>query len=442
MKKYFSSARLPYWSLTFCGAILLFSAANVQWNPIRWEGIVRSDGKGYFAYLPAVWVYQDLNFDFFDALEGKKYFQKHLFYDYRFDTEGGKVNRYYAGTAFLLSPFYLVGHAVAKLAAFDPDGYSLPYYISVHFGAIFYSLLGLYLCLLLLRDFKIDDVYISLVLPAILLGTNFFYYPMMEALMSHHFSFCMLTGLLLATRRWLVGRERAILWMGICMGTIVLLRPINLVVLLLLPFMAESLQALGKRVKDSFQQNWSLWLIAILVALLIGSVQLWCYYLATGSPWVYSYGPYKIDLGNPHFWEMLFSYRKGFFLYTPLALVGMGGFYFWGRINLYQCLGTLSFILGLVYLLSCWDFWFYGGSFGGRVFIDYYAIWAILLGFCWQHLKGRWQKSFTVLVLGLILVCQIQTFQYRYQHILWDKMTKELYWDRFLRIDRILWPEK
>ncbi|MFK7920598.1 MAG: hypothetical protein AB8H47_01515 [Bacteroidia bacterium] len=440
MGKTFASSRLPYWSLAFCGAILIFSAANVQWNPIRWEGIVRSDGKGYFAYLPAVLVYQDLNFGFFEELEGEKYYQSHIYYDYRFDADGGKVNRYFAGTAFVLSPFYLLGHGVALLSSFDADGYSLPYYISVHIGAIFYTLLGLYLCILLLRDFGIKDRYISLVLPAILLGTNLFYYPMMEGLMSHHFSFCFITALLLASRRWLGGNPGALLWMGVCIGTIVLIRPINGIVIFLLPFMAENGQAFWNQLKSTFSNQKAALGLGICLSLAIASLQLLIYYLQTGSPWVYSYGEYKIDLSNSHFWQMLFSYRKGFFLYTPLAFLGLLGFYFWGKRSLFQCLGTLGFILGLVYLLSCWDFWFYGGSFGGRVFIDFYAIWALLLGFCWQSLGSSWRKVFNVGVFALIILCQIQTFQYRYQHILWDKMTQELYWDVFLRIDRILWP--
>lgn len=440
LRKLLASSRLPYWSLAFCGTILIFSAANVQWNPVRWEGIVRSDGKGYFGYLPAVWVHQDLNFGFFESLEGEKYYQEHIFYDYRYDAEGGKVNRYFAGTAFLLSPFYLLGHSFASISDFDADGYSLPYYISVHIGAIFYTLLGLYLCILLLRDFKIDDKYISMVLPAILLGTNLFYYPMMEALMSHHFSFCMVAGLLLATRRWLQGSSKALIWMGICIGSIILIRPINGVILALLPFMAESFSAFLNRARESLSKETGHLISGVVLSLGIASIQLIIYYIQTGSPWVYSYGEYQIELSNPHFWQILFSYRKGFFLYTPLAFVALLGFYFWGRYNLYQCLGTLGFIIGLVYLLSCWEIWYYGGSFGGRVFIDFYALWAILLAICWKSLKSRAQKSFSVLVLALVIICQIQTFQFRYHHILWDNMTQELYWDGFLRIDRILWP--
>lgn len=158
---------------------------------------------------------------------------------YRFDAEGGKINRYFAGTAFVLSPFYL--------------------------------------CILLLRDFGIEDRYISLVLPAILLGTNLFYYPMMEGLMSHHFSFCLITALLLNTRSWLRGNPQSLLWMGICMGLIVLVRPINGVILLLLLFMAESGQAFWNQLKDSLANQKASLMMGIVLSLVIASLQLLIY---------------------------------------------------------------------------------------------------------------------------------------------------------------------
>jgi hypothetical protein len=38
----------------------------------------------------------------------------------------------------------------------------------------------------------------------------------------------------------------------------------------------------------------------------------------------------------------------------------------------------------------------------------------------------------------LMFVCQIQTYQYRYGEIHWSEMTKDRYWNVFLRIDRLL----
>ena len=57
-------------------------------------------------------------------------------------------------------------------------------------------------------------------------------------------------------------------------------------------------------------------------------------------------------------------------------------------------------------------------------------------------LKGIQRKAgyraFVAVICTLIVVCQIQTFQYRYFQIHWSDMTKEKYWDVFLRVDRLL----
>jgi hypothetical protein len=42
------------------------------------------------------------------------------------------------------------------------------------------------------------------------------------------------------------------------------------------------------------------------------------------------------------------------------------------------------------------------------------------------------------MVVLLVIVCQIQTYQYRYNQIHWSEMNKEKYWEVFLRIDKLM----
>ena len=44
---------------------------------------------------------------------------------------------------------------------------------------------------------------------------------------------------------------------------------------------------------------------------------------------------------------------------------------------------------------------------------------------------------YAAVLFALIILCQIQTYQYRYTLIHWSDMTREKYWDVFLRVDRI-----
>lgn len=85
-------------------------SSNFNWGNKHWKGIVEADGKGYYAYLPAIFIYKDLNFGFFDEIEKEKYYNKNLYYDYRADTNGKTINKYYCGTALAELPFFLIAH--------------------------------------------------------------------------------------------------------------------------------------------------------------------------------------------------------------------------------------------------------------------------------------------------------------------------------------------
>jgi phosphatidylserine synthase len=136
---------------------------------------------------------------------------------------------------------------------------------------------------------------------------------------------------------------------------------------------------------------------------------------------------------------MLFSYKKGLFLYTPLFLVSLSGFIWLFRKKHFEAWSLLGFFALLVYVFSSWWNWWYGGSFSSRVFVEYLPFFAILLGYSLNlFITKNIRVLFISFIFLLILLCQVQTLQYRYLHIHWEEMTKEKYWDSFLRIDRIL----
>jgi hypothetical protein len=60
------------WSLLLVLLFQLLYSSNVNWGKNRWKDIISSDGKGYYAYLPAFFIYDDMHFTFQDSIE-KKY---------------------------------------------------------------------------------------------------------------------------------------------------------------------------------------------------------------------------------------------------------------------------------------------------------------------------------------------------------------------------------
>lgn len=66
-------------SLFIVGLLLFWVSSNLNFGKEHWRGVLESDAKGYYAYLPATFIYKDLNFGFFDSIEKNKYYDKNFF---------------------------------------------------------------------------------------------------------------------------------------------------------------------------------------------------------------------------------------------------------------------------------------------------------------------------------------------------------------------------
>ena len=179
----------------------------------------------------------------------------------------------------------------------------------------------------------------------------------------------------------------------------------------------------------------------IMVAFLVISPQLVYWKYSTGSWVYYSYGEEGFYFNHPHIIDGLFSYRKGWFIYTPLMLFFVIGFFFM-RKRIPELLLPLSiFLLLNIYVVFSWWCWWYGGSFGARPMIDSYGLLALPFATLLEKVISRkkWQKIMaSVFLLFFIYMNLFQTRQYRTSMIHWDSMTKQAYWKVFFREQ---WPE-
>ena len=424
--------------LWLIGAIVLWSMANTSFKKDYKNGIIEADAKGYYAYLPAIFIYNDLNFGFFDTIENHTYYNQNLEYNYLRTINGKTVDKYYAGTALCLLPFFLAGHAITLATGLTADGYSYYYTFLVHLGALFYLMLALFGLRKLMRTFIPDEKIIAFVLFAIVFGTNLFYYSVTEFAMSHLYSFTAITWFCYLVRQYFSDHTgKHLVYIALLLGVITLIRPVNLLVVAAVPFLAGSRENLAHGFQYLARQTVHL-MWAIIGFLLVIAIQLVIYKISTGSFLVYSYKEEGFKFLHPQIWNFLFSYRKGMFVYTPLLLASFTGFVFLYRMNRFGFYSLLGFLLALVYVFSSWHMWFYGGSFSQRVMVEYYAFFAVLLATALYQIKSRvLKKLFISLVLLLVVFCQIQTYQYRRMQIHWSDMNKEKYWDVFLRVDKL-----
>lgn len=415
-------------------------AVNTSFNKDYKTGKLEADARGYYAYLPAVFIYHDLGFGFINDIEFVKYNNPSKFYKY-YNTHEGKVfDKYYLGTALMLSPFFLAGHILTLATGQPADGYSYFYTMMVHVGALFYLFIGILGLRKLLRMYNFSEANIGWTLSFILLGTNLFYYAITEFAMSHLYSFVAITWFCVAIKTFFEQPHRSVLIpiAALLLALIALIRPVNAIIVLAIPFLAGSYMQLRAGIQNLFNNlRWLVLALVLFVSLV--SLQFIVYRIGTGSFFMYSYKGEGFDFLHPHFIDFLFSYKKGFFVYTPTLFVALVGLIPLYRSNKFIFYSISAFLLVLVYVLSSWEMWYYGGSFSQRVMIDFYALFAILMATLLQNIKNtgikKWVLTFFIL---LLLVNQVQTYQYRRAIIHWSDMTKERYWEVFLRVDKLL----
>jgi len=422
-------------SMVLTAVILVWVSANLKWGDERWNNIIGVDGNGYYAYLPAIFIYHDLSFGFFDELK-KNENRTDLSYNYRTKAGDKTINKYFAGTALAQLPFFWMGHFSNWLSGNPLDGYSVYYLIFIQVATLFYALMGMYFLMRVLRIYQVSEWVNALVIIAVMFGSSVFHYVVDSPSMSHIYSFAFVNLFVFSFLHFFKKPDFRFLLLGMfAFGMVVLIRPVNGLLILSLPFLSGNSGKLKNGLH--YLMKYPLrFVLALLPAFLLIMVQLIIYKIQTGSFLVYSYGKESLDFSNPQIWKFLFSYRKGFFVYTPVFFLSLFGSWYFFRKSRFQFFSWFAFLTVVVFILSSWWQWYYGGSFGSRVMIEYYIFFAIPLALLLQ--ENRYRKAISVLLVLLIFVCQFQTYQYRYGYLHWSEMNKDRYWDNFLRIDKVL----
>lgn len=425
------------WALVIIAGILLTCSSNINWGAEHWRTVLAVDARGYYAYLPALVLQGDANFGSFEKNELELTQDSAMVYDYRYLHNGRYANKYYVGTALMELPLFLVAHTYALVSGAPSDGWSKPYVVAVNLSAILFTLLGLWCTARLLATYGIADPSVAFVLVAFTFGSNLFYYTVVAPGMSHAFSFGLCSAFLMTGRSFILRpMPKHMLWLGTLLGLIVLIRPVNGLIALALPILFDN----GQQARVLWQtlRKGAFFLVGgALICLAIVGLQLVYYKAATGDWIIYSYGAEGFNWTDPHMPDMLWSYRKGLFIYTPMTCIALLGLrWLWRRTRI-GAMAWVGFFTLLTYVLSCWWNWWYGGSFGSRVYVEYLAIFVLPFALALHHLTGAWKRAFMTTAILLILICQVQTYQARYYQIHWSDMDGERYWDVFLRVDRL-----
>jgi hypothetical protein len=399
---------------------------------------IQTDGGGYYAYLPKWFIYSDdKDFHFLEGIT-LKYKTSSFIYGVRYDYEKHQgTNKYYVGTAICSTPIFLTNHLINKIIYGEGDGYSKSYQLTVSINAILFWLLGVIGLIKLFKLWKIENFWIITLVAIVTFGTNLNFYTVYFPSFSHVFSFAAISWFVYTGFKW--GKSKSqfhFLQLCALLGLIFSIRPTNSLVVLLVPFFFSDWNNFVSLIKEYFTKRIVLLVIGFLFFFAFVFIQLYNIYNQIGSWSLNTYSDEHFDfLYNPQVFNVLFSYKKGFFLYSPVMLLIFIGLIRFYKFNKYQFLGWLIVCCSFVYLTSAWWCWWYGGGLGMRPLIDVLPIFIIPIAIFFKYSSKMIQFLFLLIAISFIYMYQIFQIQYNKNIIHYDLMDKENYWRIFMKTD-------
>ena len=415
--------------------VLACSVVVNDWdNPYRRPII--GDAKGYYAYLPAAFIYQDFSFSFVEDVEQKYYpsdgsLGKHFLVQ---QANGTQVNKCFPCVSLFYLPFFLLAFFLSFIFGLPIDGYAPLFQWSIAAAHWFYF----FWALLLLDKILIKKGIVSrqriVGFIALIFASNLFFYLVYDFYAAHIFGFFACAAMLHYAESWnnLPSWSKLGL-MAVVISLAVIMRPTNALFLLALPLVVDRAQII-LFAKERFYLRFLPWR-QIILSIVIFSIPLLFWKIQTGSWLVYSYGNERMNFAEPHLLNFLFSVQKGWWFWSPVMFLMFifGSFYYWNMTRWKGVYFAFS-ILIVAYIFSCWWMWTFGGGLGQRPMIDFYPILVLgFVGFLHHFPKFQW---FSLVLITLISLNMVQAFQINKYIFVGGETTWVDYRSHFLQLKR------
>ena len=369
------------------GAWIALILAGVLTLPLATSRLYASDEIQYFAYLRSLWFDGDLSFDneyryFYDRGIAVAWTFRESYLE-RTTSTGLRYNYGTVGAAILWAPFYAVADGAVRVGrAFGvpvaADGFSRPYLRAIAFGSAFYGFLAVCLAVVAARRVLGEG---HLAGAAVWIGTPLVHYMYIAPGFAHA---CSAFAVALFVSVWLAVREswstRGLIALGACSALMAMVRePAAFFVI------GPATDFVWSLIDAARQDRWER-VRTLLLRVAAGTAVAFVCYLPQITAYVTLYGgltsPYSLDdrmlWHAPHFGDVLGSSSHGFFVWTPLAVVALGGLAWFAatgaggvdrararRIGI--CL--LAMFASQAYIAGSITRWTLAGSFGQRRFV-------------------------------------------------------------------------
>lgn len=378
--------------------ILCFVCYYPKFSKQTTEATISYDVAGYYFYLPAIFIYHDIHhLEFQDGLM-EKYKYSDAPYQGVLLPDRTYTMKYSIGAAIMYAPFFFIAHIYCSIAGFNADGFSLPYQFMLSFGCLLYVFIGLwFLRKILIRYFSETASGITLIL--IVAATNYLNYAAIDNAMPHNLLFTVYVFIIWFTIKFNEKPDfRHAFLLGLLCGLAIVIRPTE-IICLLIPLL-WGIDSIKERFKFLLHHYLKI-LLFISEVTLLGSIQLIYWKITTGNFIFYSYEEQTFSWFHPNIMEGLFSYKKGWLIYTPFMLLIVPGFVYLYKKNKSIFWPIAIFIILNIYISFSWDIWWYGGSLGQRSMVQSY----VLLSFPLAAFFQKMLSSNKVIQAITILFC-------------------------------------
>lgn len=405
---------------------------------------IRSDGLGYYLYLPATFIYHDLSLQSIaevfnnghipDATPSLwKYSGPSLW-----ENSTNYLIKYPLGESLMMMPFFFFACLLAFVTTTPIDGFSPIFQYTAAISGLCYALAGIALLWRVLeKHFRQNTILLAML--GLVFGTDLFHYATYDSVFSHVYSFFLFSAFLYVMQRiYQEGAARNFLLGGMLAGLIIVTRPTNGLWLLFgIMYGVNSLQALTDRLTFWKSHAVKLGYGALLCAGVI-SLQLLYWKITTGHLLIFSYRGEHFNFARPEILNVLFSVRKGLFFWSPILLTVVPGLFYIRKSAREYFTPILLFLPLNIYVISSWHSWFYGGSFGHRAFIESIPVFALCFCSFYEGLSSFfWKRSVIFLTFCCVMLSTWLMLKYWTGVIPYDGTT----WDYFVRTFFVLSPQ-
>jgi hypothetical protein len=377
--------------------LLLLTCAFVLSLPAVTPRIYASDEIQYFSYLRSLWFDHDVSFEneyqYFYGLNIGRGEGFHATFLEQSTDAGRRPSFATIGSALLWSPFYAAADLMTRVAGGPADGFSRPYVSAVAYGSALYGFAAILLSIAAARRIAGPGLLAGIV---IWLGTPLLFYMYVSPPYSHA---CSAFAVALFVTIWLYVRKEwsvsGALALGLSGALMAMVREQDAFLAL-----GPAVDFVATAVASRTRSDKSILIAATgCVAFAVGLLpQLLAYKALNGR-----FGPStlvtrKMNWQAPHAVDVLLSPEHGFFLWTPLAALAIGGLVLLalrGPAHVRRIGWCALLMVALqIYVSGSVESWTVAGAFGQRRFVALTILLTIgLAGLITAIPRGAWRPA-------------------------------------------------